>query len=143
MSATLETLLEEALPEHVVKPFDRLKYEGQNSTVLALDFSGLVGRPASIANAMGYAVFTLKTKRSPFAEKMLGALRRLTKERQPHPCGGFTTDDMQWQMGTAFTAQETLFEALDELEKSGLIRHAGDDEMDAIGTCYELKGGAK
>ena len=76
--------------------------------------------------------------RTPFAAKMLAALQRLTKEREPHPCGGFTTDDMQWQMGLAFTADETLWEALDELTNARLIRHAGYDEEDAIGTCYEL-----
>lgn len=75
---------------------------------------------------------------SPFAERMLKALQRLTIEREAHPCGGFTTDDMQWQMGMAFTPDETLWCALDELTEAGLIRHCGDDEEDAIGTCYEI-----
>lgn len=75
---------------------------------------------------------------TPFADKMLTALQRLSKEREPHPCGGYTTDDMQWRMGVAFTAQETLTDALDELEQARLIRMAGFDDEDAIGTCYEL-----
>ncbi len=76
---------------------------------------------------------------SPFAEKMLTAMRRLTKERVPHPHGGFTTDDMEWQMGTAFTPQETLDSAIDELQSAKLIRWASYDEQDAIGMCYELQ----
>lgn len=76
---------------------------------------------------------------SPFAEKMLKALRLLTKEREQHPCGGFTTDDIQWRLGTAFTPQETLDSALEELELHRLIRFAGFDDDDAIGTCYALR----
>lgn len=73
-----------------------------------------------------------------FAENMLKGLRKLTKNHKPHPCGGFTTDDIQWMMGTAFTAEGKLSAALNELEEDGLIRAAGFDEKDAIGTCYEL-----
>lgn len=76
---------------------------------------------------------------SPFATKMLAALRRLTKEREAHLCGGFTTDDIEWQMGTAFTAEETLSGALEELQAAKIIRYAGYDEDDAIGHCYELR----
>lgn len=76
---------------------------------------------------------------SPFSEKMLKALRLLTKEREQHPCGGFTTDDIQWRLGTAFTPQETLYSALEELELHRLIRFAGFDDEDAIGTCYALR----
>ena len=75
---------------------------------------------------------------SPFAAKMLAALQRLTKQCEPHPCGGFTTDDMQWRMGTAFTPDETLWATLDELMAARLIRYCGNDDDDAIGTCYEL-----
>ena len=75
---------------------------------------------------------------SPFAAKMLTALQRLTKGCEPHPCGGFTTDDMQWRMGTAFTPDATLWEALDELTAARLIRYCGEDDDDAIGACYEL-----
>jgi hypothetical protein len=75
---------------------------------------------------------------SPFSERMLDSLRKLTAGYAPHDCGGFTTDDMQWRMGIAFTPDETLFESLDELLAAGLIRHAGYDEEDAIGTCYEI-----
>jgi hypothetical protein len=75
---------------------------------------------------------------SPFAARMLTALQKLTKECEPHPCGGFTSDDMQWRMGTAFTPDKTLWETLDELTTARLIRHCGDDDEDAIGTCYEL-----
>lgn len=77
---------------------------------------------------------------SSFAEKILGAMRRLTKERVPHPCGGFTTDDLEWQMGTAFTPQEKLDDAIEQLSAAHLIRHAGYDDDDAIGHCYELVG---
>jgi len=69
---------------------------------------------------------------------MLVALRRLTKERVPHPCGGFTTDDMEWQMGTAFIGEQTLNAALDELHAGRLIHYAGYDDDDEIGHCYEL-----
>lgn len=75
---------------------------------------------------------------SPFAAKMLAALQRLTKQCEPHPCGGFTTDDMEWRMGTAFTPAETLWATLDELTAARLIRHCGNDDDDAIGSCYEL-----
>lgn len=76
---------------------------------------------------------------SAFAERMLKALRLLSKENEPHPCGGFTTDDMQWRMGTAFTSEKLLASALEELETARLIRYAGYDEEDAIGTCYALR----
>ena len=72
------------------------------------------------------------------AEKLLKALRHLTKECVPHPCGGFTTDDMEWRMGTAFTGEEALNAALDELQAAKLIRYAGYDDEDAIGHCYEI-----
>jgi hypothetical protein len=75
---------------------------------------------------------------SPFAARMLGALQSLTAKNEPHPCGGFTTDDMQWKMGVAFTGWEELTAAIDELTAAGLIQYAGDDENDAIGDCYEL-----
>ena len=75
---------------------------------------------------------------SLFSERMLAALKQLTASYCPHDCGGFTTDDMQWRMGIAFTPEEKLFESLDELTAAGLIRIAGYDEEDAIGTCYEL-----
>lgn len=75
---------------------------------------------------------------APFAERMLAALRLLTKESSAHPCGGFTTDDMQWRMGVAFTDSETLWGALDELERSGLILFAGEDETYENGVCYAL-----
>lgn len=74
---------------------------------------------------------------SALASKLLNALQKLSKECVPHPCGGFTTDDMEWRMGTAFTGQEALNAALDELQEARLIRYAGYDEEDAIGHCYE------
>lgn len=81
---------------------------------------------------------------SPFALQMLEALRGLVQKNEPHPCGGFTTDDIEWRMGTAFTPQEKLDSAIDELTRAGHIRYAGMDEADAIGHCYEpiLRGGA-
>lgn len=75
---------------------------------------------------------------SALASKLLNALQKLTKECEPHPCGGFTTDDMEWRMGTAFTGEESLNTALDELQESRLIRYAGYDEDDAIGHCYAI-----
>lgn len=68
---------------------------------------------------------------------MLGAFMKLAEENQPHPCGGFTTDDVQWRLGIAFTPREELHAALDELQAAQFIRHAGEDEADAIGLCYE------
>jgi hypothetical protein len=75
---------------------------------------------------------------SPFADKLLAALQRLTNEREAHPCGGYTTDDMQWQMGRAYTPEVVLWAALDELTDARLIRYCGDDDEDAIGACYEI-----
>lgn len=76
---------------------------------------------------------------SALASKLLNALQKLTKECVPHPCGGFTTDDMEWRMGTAFTGEQALTEALEELQAAKLIRYAGYDEDDAIGHCYEIR----
>ncbi len=78
---------------------------------------------------------------SPLAEKMLAALKDLTKNCVEHDCGGFTTDDMQWRMGTAFLSDDELFKALDELISNDLIRFSGFDDEDAIGSCYALKEG--
>ncbi len=75
---------------------------------------------------------------SPFAEKLLKAFQRLTKECVPHPCGGFNTDDLEWRMGIAFTPEEDMGEAMDELLKARIIRFAGFDENSAIESCYEL-----
>lgn len=80
----------------------------------------------------------VQIQHTPFALKLLAALHRLTRERVPHPCGGFTSDDMEWQMGTAFTDENVLADALAELESARLIRFAGFDDNDAIGTCYEI-----
>lgn len=52
--------------------------------------------------------------------------------------GGFTTDDMEWRMGTAFTGEDALTAALDELQESRIIRYAGYDDDDAIGNCYAI-----
>jgi len=75
---------------------------------------------------------------SALASKLLNALRKLTKECVPHPWGGFTTDDMKWRIGTAFTGEEALTAALDELQAAKLIRYAGYDDEDAIGHCYAI-----
>ena len=79
------------------------------------------------------------TTRAPLADRLLGALQQLTAECEPHPCGGFTTDDMEWRMGTAFTGETALRDALDQLEAAQLIRYAGHDDADAIGHCYALR----
>ena len=84
----------------------------------------------------------MKIQLSPLAEKMLTALTQLTKTHVPHDCGGFTTDDIQWRIGTAFTPEKELHEAIDELSKGGFIRYAGYDDEDAIGHCYEIKEAA-
>lgn len=86
--------------------------------------------PAGFAPATGSG--------NSLATKMLAALRSLSVGYMPHPCGGFTTDDIEWRMGTAFTGEEALNAALDELQAAKLIRYAGYDEEDAIGHCYEL-----
>jgi hypothetical protein len=77
---------------------------------------------------------------SALAAALLRALHTLEAECEPHPCGGFTTDDMEWQMGTAFTPEEDLERALEELQAAQRIRYAGYDEADAIGHCYALSG---
>lgn len=74
---------------------------------------------------------------SPMATKLLLALRKLEQGYRPHPCGGFTTDDMEWRLGIAFSLQEELDAALEELQARKLIRYAGYDEEDGIGHCYE------
>lgn len=76
---------------------------------------------------------------SPFAEKILCALRDLYRGYRPHPCGGFNIDDMRWRMGLVFEPDETMHEALDELLNARLIRFAGYDDEAAEGTttCYE------
>lgn len=68
----------------------------------------------------------------------LVALEKLSEECVPHPCGGFTTDDVEWRLGTAFTPQAQLDAAIEELTRQGRIRFAGHDENDAVGACYEL-----
>lgn len=68
---------------------------------------------------------------SPRAAEVLAALQRLTRERVPHDCGGFNTDDMKWQMGQPFI---DLDEAIDELTEAKLIRYSGFDEECARGT---------
>ena len=82
---------------------------------------------------------SLQRDRSALASKLLKALQALAKECVPHNCGGFTTDDMQWQMGTAFLDHQELNDALDELQSAKIIRYAGYDEDDAIGHCYEIR----
>lgn len=81
---------------------------------------------------------TIQKQGATLPARLLNALRQLTEECVPHPCDGFTTDDMEWRMGTAFTGDEALNAALDELQRDGLIRYAGYDEDDAIGHCYAL-----
>lgn len=70
------------------------------------------------------------------AKEMFKALRALESERVPHPCGGYTTDDIQWRLGVAFTPEREMADAIEELSQAGLIRYAGYDEDDAIGHCY-------
>lgn len=41
-------------------------------------------------------------------------------------------------MGVAFTGEEVLNAALEDLVQAGQIRYAGYDEEDAIGHCYEV-----
>jgi hypothetical protein len=79
---------------------------------------------------------------SAMSKRLLEALKKLTAGSVPHPCGGFTTDDMQWQLGTAFLDENEMASALEELEEAKLIRFAGHDEDDAIGSCYELREAA-
>ncbi|MDF3056819.1 MAG: hypothetical protein K0R17_1034 [Rariglobus sp.] len=76
---------------------------------------------------------------SPLAEKLLKALQALTRNNTPHPCGGFTTCDMQWMMASITDTRSELLEALSELEDAKLIRYAGDDEEAAHGSCWELR----
>lgn len=41
-------------------------------------------------------------------------------------------------MGVAFTGEEALNTALEDLIQAGHVRYAGFDEEDALGHCYEL-----
>ena len=72
------------------------------------------------------------------AARLFASLQKLTRDREPHACGGFTTDDMQWCMGTAFLSQKSLDEGIELLSQLGVIRYAGYDEDDGIGHCYEI-----
>lgn len=49
------------------------------------------------------------------AGELLFALKSLSVGYKPHPCGGFTTDDMEWRLGTAFTGEFAL-ECLQRLQ---------------------------
>ena len=79
---------------------------------------------------------------SPLAERALGGYRELTQKYQPHPCGGFTTDDLAW-VGAGWYQDDEGRDAIEELERARLIRYAGHDDDDAIGTCYELTEAGK
>jgi hypothetical protein len=39
------------------------------------------------------------------SEQLLLALKSLSSGYMPHDCGGFTTDDMEWRLGIAFTGE--------------------------------------
>lgn len=73
-------------------------------------------------NAAGPSTPANGSALSPFAEKVLAALRRLTNERVPHPCGGFNIDDLRWQMGLVFEPDDTMHEAIDELVNARQMR---------------------
>lgn len=75
---------------------------------------------------------------SPLAAKMLAALRSLTAHRQTAPCGGFTLDDISFQMRTFSPAPADLYTAMDDLESAGLVRFAGIDEEADDAPCYSL-----
>src|SRR4051812_17924860 len=92
----------------------------------------------SLACMQGSSSSRMEGELSPLATRLLFALKSLSVGYEPHPCGGFTTDDMEWRLGTAFTGEEALHDAMEELLKLKLIRYAGLDENDAIGNCYEL-----
>ena len=74
---------------------------------------------------------------SPLAARALAGFRELTQKYTPHPCGGFTTDDLAFVRAGWYQDDEGR-EAIEELERARLIRYAGHDDDDAIGTCYEL-----
>lgn len=76
---------------------------------------------------------------SPLAAKMLAALRSLTSHRQPAASGGFTLDDISFQMRTFSPEPADLYAAMDDLEAAGLVRFAGIDESAADDApCYSL-----
>ena len=79
---------------------------------------------------------------SPLAERALAGFRELTRKYTPHACGGFTTDDLAFVRAGWFQDTEGR-DALAELERARLIRYAGHDDDDAIGTCYELTEAGK
>jgi hypothetical protein len=85
-------------------------------------------------------VYPTREQVSPLAAKAFAALCRLTKERVEHHCGGFTTDDMKWQMGAPFT---DIAEAIDELESARLIRFVAfdDNAAESACSCYAINSG--
>ena len=74
---------------------------------------------------------------SDLAKQMLEALRTLHKERMPHACGGFSADDMTWQIRRPFTDEGRAMAAIDELLEAGLVKWVGLDISDDA-NCYTL-----
>ena len=73
---------------------------------------------------------TIKPQAAPaLAPRLLNALKRLARERVPHACGGFTTDDMEWCLGTAFTGEEKLRAALEECPAELIRRERRADRL--------------
>lgn len=88
------------------------------------------GQSPSCAQATGSGL-------SPFAESLLTAIRALSKECVPHPCGGFNLDDMRWRLGKIFEPDDTMHEAMEELLRAKLIRFTGYDDEATYTCCYE------
>jgi hypothetical protein len=72
----------------------------------------------------------------PMGQRCLSALRALTLQRVQRSCGGFSEDDISWQMRTMLG----IGEVLEELEAAGLIRCMGNDDEDEV-ACYALPVG--
>ena len=72
----------------------------------------------------------------PMGQRCLSALRALTLQRVQRSCGGFSQDDISWQMRT----MADIGEVLGELEAAGLIRAMGYDDEDEV-ACYALPVG--
>ncbi len=76
---------------------------------------------------------------STLAEKMLGALRQMAATLEPHPCGGFTLEDVKWQLAMPFADDQDMHCALDELVQAKAVRFAGVDEDEHDACCYAIR----
>lgn len=68
-------------------------------------------------------------------ERAFAALEQCFKRLQPHSCGGFTADDILFQMRDAFG---NIDEELDALWQAKRIKPCGFSDEDEDVTCWEV-----